>query len=105
MTGSIRIDRRVDGTISSVWEEVTETATLPSGREVSETRWDQVSIDALDALLGSSYVQFDAHNRALEQQIIAERAAAEAALASALQQRDTVITGLLAQLEALRAPQ
>lgn len=69
--GPIRLDRREDGTISSAWQEVTETATLPSGREVTETRWDQIALDDLDALLGASYAQFDAHNAALEDQIAA----------------------------------
>lgn len=94
--GPIRLDRREDGTISSAWQEVTETATLPSGREVSETRWEQIELADLDTLLGSAYADLAAHNAALEAQIQSERDAAVATLAA----RDATIDDLRAQISA-----
>jgi hypothetical protein len=97
------LNYRPDGTISGVTRVMRDSYTTPSGREMSEDVSSVVALADVTAGLDAAYAQFDAHNKALEQQIIEERAAAAADKAQALADAAATYAGNLAVKDAIIA--
>jgi hypothetical protein len=94
---------RPDGTISGVTRIMRDTYTTPSGREMTEDISSVVALADVTAGLDASYAAFDAHNKALEQQIIDERVAAAADKAQALADAAATYAASLAAKDAIIA--
>jgi hypothetical protein len=97
------LNYREDGTVSGVTRVMRDTYTTPSGREMSEDVSSVVALADVTAGLDAAYAQFDAHNRALEQQIIDEREAAAADKAQALASAAAIYAAGIAAKDAIIA--
>lgn len=68
---------RVDGTVSSIIRRTTVTFTGPKGETFARDMDAPVDLSEISDILDPAYARLDAHNRALETQLVTERAEAK----------------------------
>lgn len=104
MITSDTLHYRPDGTVSGVTRTETRTFVHPiTSKEVSETVTGPVDLSAVTGVLDAAYAANQARHTELEEQIAAERQAAEAEKAAMSASHAEAVSALVAEKEALMA--